>query len=148
MVGLVFFSIILFFSSEWLFPSWWGSYSLGGNLYMLDWDGGEKVIVYCNNPRGRTCYSGISVIPSNTDTNQIRVIAAKSSDEWVIVKAKSSNEDKKRYYLISKDINIDNLNCDKVDCDSIIQSHIIGPLDSLTFIKEVKQKSVNLVLFD
>lgn len=147
-ITIILLSLLLFFTSEWLFPSWWGSHSLGHNLYMLDWDGdgGNKIIVYCSNLRGRTCYSGLSVIPSNSNSGQLWVITAKSNERWVIVKAKQTQDNKNCYYLISKDFDIDNLNCQKVNCDSMIQSHIVGPLDSIAFMRELSLKNVSLKL--
>ena len=145
-ITIILLSLLLFFTSEWLFPSWWGSHSLGHNLYMLDWDGGNKIIVYCSNPRGRTCYGGLSVIPSNSNSSQLCVITAKSNERWVIVRAKQTQDNKNCYYLINKDFNIDNLNCQNVNCDSMLQSYVVGPLDSIAFIKELMLKNVSLKL--
>ena len=49
------------YSSKWLFPQWNGSYDLGNNLYMMDWERGNKIILFKENRKnmfwGITCYT-------------------------------------------------------------------------------------------
>ena len=136
--------ILLFFSSEWLFPNWWGSYSLGNNLYIMDWDGGEKIIVYSTNIRGRTCYSGSNVLPANNNIGRLHVKKAISNENWVIVKAELTDTNKDCFYIISKDFKIDKLTYKNINNDSIIQSHIFGPFDYISFLSELKLRKINL----
>ena len=130
--------VALFFSSEWLFPEWNGSYYLGNNLYMMDWERGNKIIVHCSNKSGRTCYGGSPVIPHNYP-REVYVQSAKADDKWIIVKAITTEDNNVCYYLIDKSFNIKGLDWDVVNCDSIIQSQITGPLDSLNF-EQLKNK--------
>ena len=129
MIGIIILVVVLlpislFLLSEWLFPSFWGSYDLGKGLYMIEWDNNSRLIVYCSNPRGNTCYNGAPIIP-NSLSKDIRVTNAKSNKDWIIVEAsKDNNTLDKYYYLIDKSYNIKGLNWKEDKCDSIIQSHI------------------------
>lgn len=114
----------LFIFSEWLFPSLWGSYNLGNGLYMMEWDNNSRLIVYNSHPRGKTCYSGIPIIPTSLSEN-IRVADAKSNNDWIIVEAYQNNDTLNRfYYLIDKSYRVIGLDWKKDNCDSIIQSYI------------------------
>ena len=64
---IAFAAIIMLFSSEWLFPEWNGSYSLGNGIYMMEWDGPGRIIVQGSNIHGRTCYGGSLIIPTNEE---------------------------------------------------------------------------------
>lgn len=117
--------ISLFLLSEWLFPSFWGSYKLGNDLYMIEWDGNCRIIVYNNKIRSNTCYSGAYVIPNLEVDPTIRVINAKSNKHWVVVEAyKNYDKDDRCYYVIDKSFDLNGLDWQKDRCDSIIQSHI------------------------
>lgn len=141
--GFLVLMIILFFSSKWLFPEWNGSYDLGNNLYMMDWERGNRIIVYCSNKHGKICYGGISIIP-HSDSSDVYVKDAKANDKWVIVKAATTEENRPRYYLIDKSFEVEMLNLNFNSFDSIIQSHIISTFDSLSFEKKLKEKNINL----
>jgi hypothetical protein len=135
---ILFLTVTLFFSSDWLFPEWNGSYYLGNNLYLIDWEKDNKIIVYCSNKRGRTCYGGAPVIPHNYP-REVYVQSAKADDKWIIVKAITTENNHYCYYMIDKSFSIDGLNWEVTNCDSIIQSQITGPLDSLNF-EQLKNK--------
>jgi hypothetical protein len=141
---------VLFFSSEWLFPEWNGSHNLGNNLYMMEWDGGGRIIVFCSNKEGRTCYGGPRVIPTNERAfddhgNYAELVEnAKVDERWIVVKSKRFQEGTHCYYLIDKNFNIEGLDWNK--SDSIIQSNITGPLDSLEFCTILKKRNINLTL--
>jgi hypothetical protein len=140
----------LFFSSEWLFPEWNGSYNLGNNLYMMEWDGGGKIIVYCSNKKGRTCYGGPNVVPTyereyDSLGNFAELVEnVKFNNEWIIVKSKLIKKKKYHYYIINKDFDINGFDWETVNCDSIIQSHITEYIDSVTFIKELERRNIDL----
>lgn len=131
-LSTIIFLVGFFFSSEWLFPEWNGSYDLGKNLYMMDWEKGNKIIVHCSNKSGRTCYGGFPIIPHNYP-REVYVQSAKADDKWIIVKAITTEDNNVCYYLIDKSFNIEGLDWEVVNCDSIIQCQITGPLDSLKF---------------
>ena len=129
-LSLFLFVAVFDYSSKWLFPQWNGSYDLGNNLYMMDWERGNKIIVYCSRKTGRTCSGGSPVIP-HEHPREVYVKSAKANDRWVIVKALTTESDK-------------NLDWEIVNCDSIIQSHIISTFDSISFEKILRDKNIGL----
>lgn len=135
--------------SNWLFPEWSGSYNLGNNLYMRDWDCG-KIIMYCTGKRGKVCFAGRYVVPTyerrydNSGNYSEMVENAKFNEQWIIVKSKVIKESKYYYYLIDKNFNVDGLDWNK--SDSIIQNHITGPLDSLRFYNLLEERDIKLKL--
>lgn len=153
--GLTFITILLLlagllFYSDWLFPEWNGSYNLGNNLYMMEWDGGGKIIVYCSNKKGRTCYGGPNVIPTHEREydslgNFTELVeSVKFNKKWIIVKSKLIKKNKYHYYIINKDFDINGFDWGTVNCDSIIQSHITEYIDSIAFIKELERRNIDL----
>ena len=72
---------------------------------MMDWERGNKIIVYCSRKTGRTCSGGSPVIP-HEHPREVYVKSAKANDRWVIVKALTTESDKLCYYLIDKSFNI------------------------------------------
>jgi hypothetical protein len=111
----------------------WGDHPLGNNLDLLEGDHiQDRVIVYCTGKSGGACTGGMRVIPSNKDSATWYVQSAECNDKWVVAKAMNRNKSIS-YWLINKDFNIDLLNCEKIDCDSVLQCHVIGPLDFAEF---------------
>ena len=105
----VFVIIMLFiYASDWIWPEFNGSYSLGNNIYMIEWDGGGKMIVNGTTIEGNTCYSGQPLIP--TYENQYDsignfaeyVVDAKSDDNWIIAKTSNHINNQRKYYIINK----------------------------------------------
>lgn len=151
-IAIIFFSIFtlviaLFFSSEWLFPEWNGSYDLGNNLYVMDWEKGTKIIVHCSNKRGKTCYGGSPVIPHNYP-REAYVKSAKANDKWIIVKAIKTENNSTCYYLVDKSFDIEGLDWQKNNCDSIIQSHIKEYFDLKIFYEDLKNKKIDFSFDD
>ena len=111
--GLVlYFLLALFlFASEWLWPEFNGSYDLGNNIYMLEYDGGGKIIVNASTISGRTCYGGETLIPTyenqydSTGNFAEYVVEAKSDDKWIIVKTNNRRNDQRKYYILDKQYN-------------------------------------------
>ncbi|GHT17536.1 hypothetical protein FACS189429_1830 [Bacteroidia bacterium] len=137
----------LFITAEWWCPSMWGSHKLGNNLYAMDWDGGVQIIVYNDNPHGRTVYSGAYVIPNPNTTDSIynvRIQNINFNKKWVIVKAESVTNNKECYFLIDKSFNLKGLDWQKDNCDSIIQSHITEYSDFPTFYQELQNRKIEL----
>lgn len=107
-IALFIFFMLFLYATEWIWPEYNGSYNLGKNIYMMEWDGGGKVIVIGNNIKGRTCYSGESLIP--TYENQYDslghlaeyVTDAKSDDNWIIVKTNNKKNNQRKFYIIDK----------------------------------------------
>ena len=147
-------SIVLISISFLLFVSCvcelFGSHELGNNIVLLEGDRPEdRIIVYCTGRSGGCCSGGVSIIP--TYENHIKqdmyneyVEGAKSNNKWIIARSYRILEKSHKFWIINKNFNIDSLDCNKIDCDSVIQSHVIGPLDSLIFLEKVKELDVNL----
>ena len=96
--------ISLFHASEWLWPELWGSRSLGNNLYLINWEKGAKIVVYCKNPRGNTCYSGSYVVPAGpVSATKEDVREAVTSEHYIIILSYLIEQDKYKYYVISKE---------------------------------------------
>ena len=123
------------------------NHSLGNNLSL--WEGDKKedrIIVYCEG----SCHGGIYVIPSyknhyDSTGHYAEYVKETTSDKkWVIAKTFQIKENKENYYIISKEFNIENLDCAKANCDSILQSHVTGPMTLTEF--ENKKKSMNIAL--
>lgn len=155
--------LILLFSACNYCGDFWGAYDLGNKLTLLDGDKTEhRVIVYCMGKSGGCCTGGMYVIPSVGNQYYMYVDKAKSNDNWVIARtipimenieyAISNKKEaidktiptKESYWIISKDFSIENLNCDEVNCDSIVQSHVIGPLDIERFNGKLSELKIDL----
>jgi hypothetical protein len=128
----------------------WGDHPLGNHLSLLEGDKTEdRIIVYCTNNKGGICYGGNYVVPTYArhyvDNKYAEYVeTAISNKKWVIAKTLRKKEKKENYWIISKDFDIENLDCGKVNCDSILQSHVAGPLNLIEF--ENKKKALNIEL--
>ena len=127
----------------------WGDNDLGDNFSLLEGDRTEdRVIVYCNGRSAGTCYIGTFIVPiysrhyASTGHYAEYVDTAKSNDDFIIARTLHISDMKKNYWIISKNFSIEN--CDKMKCDSIIQSHVIGPLDYSQF--KAKQGELDIDL--
>lgn len=130
----------------------WGDHSLGNNLSLLEGDKKEdRIIVYCSNAGG-VCRSGIPVVPKyNRQFDSIGRYAeyvelAVSNEKWVAVRTLEIKNGVKNYWLISKDFTLEKVDCQKINCDSILQSHVIGPLQFKEFYKIKDELNVKLNL--
>lgn len=97
-LAIVFFLLLLIRYSELLFPAWYGSHSLGGNFYALDWDGGNQIIVYCIMPRGKTAYGGIRLI----DDSNIDCIDIRYNDRYIAMITHHVYTKELKYYIFDK----------------------------------------------
>lgn len=128
----------------------WGDHPLGNNLSLLEGDTKEdRIIVYCTRRSAGVCVSGIPIVPTykrHYDSSGQKyaeyVEGATSNKKWVIAKTFQIKKKRENYWIISKDFNIEKLNCAKVNCDSILQSYVIGPLDSTEF--ENKREALDI----
>ena len=126
--------VVFVYAATWLWPDFYGSYSLGNNLYMLEGDKGRKTIVYGTSIDGNTCYSGEPVIP--TYENQYDsignfaeyVVDAKADDNWIIAKTDNKLNHRRKYYIINKQHNIETL-----DTKEIVERYVISYTDSCEF---------------
>ena len=111
-IGVIYICFVTFvYSATWFWPDFYGSYSLGNNIYMLEGDKGRKTIVNGTTIEGNTCYGGQPLIP--TYENQYDsignfaeyVVDAKSDDNWVIAKTNNHINNQRKYYIINKKYN-------------------------------------------
>ncbi len=127
-----------------------GDHPLGNNFSLLDGDKKEdRIIVYCAGNEENECNGGIFVIPRYRDhmlngKYAEYVETAKSNNDWIIAKSFQMNYRQEKYWIINKNFNIKNLDCDKTNCDSIIQSHVIGPLNINEFQEKIKKFRIDL----
>lgn len=136
---------LFLFATEWIWPEYNGSYSLGNNIYMLEWDGGGRVIVQGSNIHGNTCYGGIQLIP--TYENQYDslgnfaeyVIDAKADDNWIIAKTDNKLSHRRKYYIIKKNKDIEN-----IEVKEILKKYTMIYTDSFDFAKRCKTNGINI----
>ena len=125
-----------------------GEYSLGNHLSLWDNDKNEeRIIVYCEGD----CNGGIYVVPTyerhyDSDKQHVAeyVEKATSNKKWVIAKTIRVKEKMEAYYIINKDFDITGVDCAKANCDSILQSHVIGPMNIIVFKKEKNRLNITL----
>ena len=126
--------LLLIYASDWIWPEHNGSYDLGNNIYMLEWDGGGKIIVNGTRIKGNTCYSGESLIP--TYENQYDslghfaeyVVDAKADDSWIIVKTNNHINNQRNYYILDK-----RHNTNKISAQDIINLKSADDLSRFKF---------------
>jgi hypothetical protein len=62
----------------------------------------------------------------------------------VIAKTYQIQKKQENYWIISKDFNIENVDCSKANCDSILQGHVTGPLSLSEFQNKLQALDINL----
>ncbi len=141
------FFIVFSLSSCW--QQMWGDNDLGDNFSLMEGDRIEdRIIVYCSGRSGGACMAGTPIVPiysRHMDSNghyAEYVETAKSNDDFIVAKTLQVKDKRENYWIISKGFSIDN--CDKVNCDSIIQSHVLGPLEQTEFRKKASELKINL----
>ncbi|HRN49565.1 MAG TPA: hypothetical protein PLS00_16645 [Niabella sp.] len=120
-----------------------GEYPLGNHLVLWDNDKeGTAIIIYCDEP----CHGGIQVLPTRERQwhSGEYVESAKSNSKWVIVKTYQKIAKQENYWIISKDFNLENVDCSQVNCDSILQSHVKGPMTQTGFRDTVHLLNIGL----
>ena len=106
-----------------------GDTSLGHNFHLLGGDRKEdRIIVYSTN-KDYITYSGINVVPYSerqfdNGAYYEYVEYASSNAKWIIARTYVTRDHNSYYYIINKDLNLDNLDCNNVNCDSIIKAHV------------------------
>jgi hypothetical protein len=108
-----------------------GETPLGNKFALVEADEKNKSILYCTSPK--CCYAGITIVPAN-------VVSYKLNSKWVI--AKSEDKGGIKYWIIDKGFAIEF----KYDggMREEIMSHVIGPLDSTAFKKELEDRQMKL----
>ena len=141
------FFVALLLSSCW--RQIWGDNDLGDNFSLLEGDRTEdRIIVYCSGRIAGTCMAGKPIVPvysrhmDSVGHYAEYVETAKSNDNFIIAKTLQVKDKRPNYWIITKGFSIGN--CDKIDCDSIIQSHVIGPLEQNEFQRKASELKINL----
>jgi len=127
------------------------SNDLGNKLTVFEGDRLEdRVIVYCTGYSLGSCKAGIYVVPNYEEHYDEKgnyaeyVENARSDDKWVIAKTIRTVEQKKNYWIINKNFNLEDVDCDELNCDSIIRSNVIGPLDAQQFGSKLTELKISL----
>ena len=108
----------------------WGATSLGNNFSLVESDEKHVAIDYCVS---KCCDSGIPIVPANiTEYN--------FDTKWIV--AKSENSTGSTYWVIDK--NFKTKFGYGSDMREKILSNVLGPLDSVEFIKKIKQNHIDL----
>lgn len=135
---------VFLFLTEWFWPEFNGSYSLGNNIYMLEWDGGGRIIVQGINIVGNTCYGGEPLIPfyenryDSIGNYTEYVVDAKSDNNWIIVKTEEKSKRQRKYYIIDKsfDPKITNIS-------TIKNKYMTEFYDSIRFYETCQSKGID-----
>lgn len=137
--------VAFLYATTWWWPEIHGSHSLGNNIYMIDWDGGGKLVVRGTTVEGNTCYGGVPLIPTyenqyDSDGNWAEyVVDAVSDDNWIIVKTNNRSSDEKCYYIIDKR-EID----DQMSAEEIIETKIESFTDSTQFSQRCFENAIEM----
>ena len=110
-----------------------GETALGNKFALVEADEKNKSILYCTS--AKCCYVGHTVVPTN-------VVSYKRNSKWIIAKSEDKGEFK--YWIIDKGFKIEF----KYDSgmEKEIMSHVIGPLDSTAFNRELENRQIRLSL--
>lgn len=136
---------VFFFMSDWWCPEFNGSYNLGKNIYMIDWDGEGKIIVRGTSVEGNTCYGGERLIPlyeNQYDTlgNVVEYVEDAVSDEyWIIARTNNKVTLQRKYYILDK-----RKISDKMATEEIIKNQIESFADSIDFAKNCSNKKIKV----
>ncbi len=105
-VGILF---LLFLSSEWLCPEFWGSQNVGKNLYLLHWERDTYLFVYSTDVHGRTCYHGAPIIPSYKNDEYANTFVKKwgYTDKWIALIAYNFANNRNEYFIVEKNYDTD-----------------------------------------
>ena len=142
LLSIILLSLMLF--SDWLFPSLFGSYSLGNNIYLSGQASMSVVYPSTYDMHGRTAKGGMLLIPdirlyADSVFSSEHVRDANFDDNWIIVKTTGNTITHKRYYIIDK-----NFDPETLEFDEVIDNHIVGYSDSLEFASACRSKGITL----
>jgi hypothetical protein len=124
----------------------WGDNDLRDNFSLLEGDRAEdRVIVYCSGRSAGTCTGGTFIVPvysRHMDKNghyAEYVETARSNDKFIIARTIQLKDETKNYWIIYKDLNVDN--CNDMFCDS---TKVLGPLNETEFRNKTADLSIAL----
>ena len=113
---------------------WSNGKDLGGGIYLVEHNIKLHGIDYYYSESSST---GLIVIPLNVKEYNY-------NDKWII--AKNQEDNKTYYWIIDKEHDFRKLSLTILD--EQLKKHIIGPLDSLQFMEEMKKHNINMKLKD
>jgi len=138
--------ILLYFGAwevvSWIRPELDGSYNLGKGVYMLEWDGGGRIIVQCHSLNHKTCTGGSRLIPKLEDGYEGKgdyVIDAEFDENWIITRTDNRLNHERKFYIIDK-----SFDKDTTDADEIINNYIYSFTDSIAFANECEKRGIKL----
>lgn len=108
-----------------------GETTLGNKFALVEADEKNRSILYCTSPK--CCYVGITIVPTN-------VVSYKRNSKWII--AKSEDKGGVSFWIIDKEFAIEFKKDSGMEKE--IKSHVIGPLDSAAFSKELESRQIRL----
>jgi hypothetical protein len=108
-----------------------GETTLGNRFALVEADEKNKSILYCTSPE--CCYVGITVVPAN-------VVSFKRNSKWII--AKSEDKAGVKYWIIDKAFTVEFKKDSGMEKE--VMSHVIGPLDVVSFKKELETQRIKL----
>jgi len=116
-----------------------GDKDLGNGYYFFE-NEAFSCIVYDNSPKYQN--KGLQVIP-------YEVVKAEANSNYILAMTLNDDNTVNSYWIIDKKnkINLDDCYGQK-SCDSVLRSNVLGPLDSITFFKEIENKDINLEGFE
>jgi hypothetical protein len=127
----------------------WGDNDLGDNFSLLEGDRIEdRIIVYCSGRSAGACMAGTPIVPiysrqfDNNGHYAEYVEIAKANDKFIIAQTLQIKNNKENYWIIFKGFKIEN--CDKANCDSIVQSHVVGPMEYSQFQSKLSELNIDL----
>lgn len=136
---------LFFFMSNCGYHGFNGSYNLGKNIYMMDWDGGGRIIVRGTSFEGNVCYGGERLIPlyeNQYDTlgNVVEYVEDAMSDEdWIIARTNNKITLQQKYYILDK-----RKISDKMTTEEIIKKNIVSFADSIDFVNNCFNKRIKV----
>ena len=133
---------LLFLSSEWWCPEFWGSQNVGKNLYLLHWERDTYLFVYSTDVHGRTCYHGAPIFPSyeNDENADTYVKKWAYTDKRIALIAYNFANSRNEYFIVKKNYKTDAE--DTLVAKKIRNEHITQITDSMQFIKECKHHGI------
>lgn len=144
-IGAIYICFVVFvYAATWLWPAFYGSYSLGNNIYMLEGDGGN-MIVHGSTIRGNTCYGGLPLIPTCENRYDSignfaeYVVDTQSDDNWIIAKTSNHITNQRKYYILNK-----KYDPDEMAVEDIVNKQIDCFTDSCEFAKRCHSNRIEI----
>lgn len=128
-----------------------GTNWLGGDFVIWEGDSEKnRVITFCTRKSLGRCEAGLYILPTY-ERHMVNgryaeyVKDAKSNTKYIIARTILIDNDKINYWIINKiGLDFKKTDCSVTNCDSIINSHVIGPLNRREFDLKIQSMKINL----